>query len=129
MFIHSIQDRMDNLLIALEDVHSFKGQGVSSCFSFGKNVGQWQGIFAALSIPWVAVTPQAWQRGKKGCSGVLDKVSNKKDIKLQVFEFAQRRWPTAPLVGPRGGKMFGRADALCLAEYARKNHGVISSGH
>ncbi len=124
VFMHSIQDRMDNLLVALEDVHSFPKQGVSGVFNFGVNLGEWKGILAAYNIPYILVTPKAWQSGKKGCSGVLDKVNSKKDIKIQVWEFACRRWPEAELTGPKGGKKFGRSDALCLAEYARKNFSV-----
>ena len=46
----------------LESVHSMPGQGVSSSFSFGKTVGVVEGIFAALEIPVIPITPQTWKK-------------------------------------------------------------------
>jgi len=53
-------------LASLERVSSGPGHGVASVFSFGANYGQWQGILAALGIPFVMPTPQAWQKGLAG---------------------------------------------------------------
>ena len=55
--------RFEVRLAALEKVHAMPGQGVVSMFSFGQNVGTWQGILAALSIPYVTPRPQEWQKG------------------------------------------------------------------
>ena len=43
--------RFEVRLAALEKVGAMPGQGVVSMFSFGQNVGAWQGILAALGIP------------------------------------------------------------------------------
>jgi len=56
-------DRFEIRLVALEKVGARPGQGVSSMFAFGRNLGAWEGIFAGLRIPYVMPTPQQWQKG------------------------------------------------------------------
>jgi crossover junction endodeoxyribonuclease RuvC len=46
----------------LEKVGAMPGQGVSSMFQFGRGVGMYEGVLAALQIPITYVTPQAWQK-------------------------------------------------------------------
>jgi len=46
----------------IEFVHAYTGQGVSSCFSFGKSTGAAFGALFTLSQhPIEEITPQAWQ--------------------------------------------------------------------
>lgn len=51
--------------VVLEQVHSMRGQGVASMFSFGMGYGTVIGVVAALGIPIVEVSPQAWKRSAK----------------------------------------------------------------
>ena len=37
-------------------------QGTASMFGFGRGLGIWEGILAALAIPHLAVTPQVWKK-------------------------------------------------------------------
>lgn len=46
----------------LEKVGAMPGQGVSSMFQFGRGVGMYEGVLAALQIPITYVTPQTWQK-------------------------------------------------------------------
>ena len=46
----------------IEDVHAMPGQGVSSTFSFVRGFGLWEGIVAALGIPYTLVSPVRWKR-------------------------------------------------------------------
>ena len=46
----------------LEKVGAMPGQGVSSMFQFGRGVGMYEGVLAALQVPVTYVTPQAWQK-------------------------------------------------------------------
>lgn len=46
----------------IEKVGAMPGQGVSSMFQFGRGVGMYEGVLAALQIPVTYVTPQAWQK-------------------------------------------------------------------
>jgi crossover junction endodeoxyribonuclease RuvC len=48
------------VLAALEKVNAMPGQGVTSMFNFGANVGWWRGALDALRIPYVEVRPQKW---------------------------------------------------------------------
>ncbi|WP_031386504.1 RuvC family protein [Desulfonatronum thiodismutans] len=97
-------------LAALESVHAMPKQGVSSMFKLGSNFGQWQGLLAALGVPFVLVRPQEWQKG------VLHKCDGP-DTKSQSLEAARRQWPDVDLSLK---KHHGRADALHLAAYARR---------
>lgn len=97
---------------ALEKVAAMPKQGVSSTFKFATNYGIWKGILAALKIPFIEVRPQAWQKGI---------VSKKQDgVNKPSVAAAARMFPTAELFGPKGGKKDGRADALLIAEFCRK---------
>jgi crossover junction endodeoxyribonuclease RuvC len=49
-------------LAILEKVGAMPNQGVSSMFQFGRGVGMYEGVLAALQIPVTYVTPQAWQK-------------------------------------------------------------------
>ena len=88
-------------------------QGTTSMFGFGRGLGLWEGILAALAIPHVAVTPQAWKKS------IL--AGTAKD-KPAAIAFAQGYFPAVSLLpGPRCRVPHdGLADALCLAEYGRR---------
>lgn len=103
-------------LAALESVHAMPGQGVKSTFSFGQNLGQWQGILAALSIPHVMPRPQEWQKGQVS-------PSDGADAKARSMAVARRLFPDAELDRK---KDHGRADALLLAWWARRQGGEHS---
>lgn len=47
----------------VERVGSMPGQGLSSTFAFGHSAGVVEGVLAALHIPAVLITPQAWKKG------------------------------------------------------------------
>src|SRR3990167_1939223 len=94
----------------IEKVHSMPRQGVASSFSFGKGVGYWIGILAALRIPYEEVTPQRWQRT------MLDGMQKTKDASRYK---AMQLFPQ--LVEQLKLKSHdGRADALLIAEWRRR---------
>lgn len=102
-----------SLLAALEKVHSLppaKKVSTTSMFKFGTGYGIWKGILASFQIPFVEVPPRTWQKG------VLKKAQDKKP----AMASAARLFPTAELYGPRGGKKDGRADALLIADWCRR---------
>lgn len=53
-----------DVTVAMEAVHSLPKQGVASSFNFGHSVGVVMGTLAALSLPVMLITPQAWKRGQ-----------------------------------------------------------------
>jgi len=97
---------------ALEKVHAMPGQGVTSMFSFGTSWGIWQGILAAMKIPYILVGPREWQ--KHVCGGLGG------DPKARARQAALAQLPQLNL---RPGRCRtphqGVADAACLALYAR----------
>lgn len=98
--------------VYLEKVGAMPKQGVSSTFKFGCGWGMVRGVCAALGVPVVLVTPQCWK------GEVLAGLPHDKD---GAIRFCASRWPTAGLV-PKGCRVphDGLADALCLAEYGRR---------
>lgn len=100
-------------LCALERVASRPGQGVSSVFSFGANYGIWQGLLAALSIPYALPTPQVWQKG-------VIVPSDGPDPKARSLAVARRLFPCVDL---HRKSDHGKADALLLAVFARNHSG------
>lgn len=104
--------RAHKFAAALERVHAMPKQGVSSTFKFGTNYGIWKGMLAALNIPYMEPTPQTWQKG----------VIAKSQDKAPAMAAAQRIWPDVELRGPRGGLKHGRADALLIADWCRRQY-------
>ncbi len=103
----------DVKLCALERVASRPGQGVSSVFAFGTNFGVWQGLLAALSIPYVLPPPQSWQKG-------VIVPSDGPDPKSRALAVARRLFPSVDLHRKAD---HGKADALLLAYHARMKGG------
>lgn len=98
-------------LAVLERVNAMPKQGVSSTFKLGQNVGAWQGILAALGLPYLMPTPREWQKG-------LVKPSDGPDPKARSLAVARRLFPEADLSRKSD---HGRADALLLAWFARQS--------
>jgi len=98
----------------VEHVNAMPGQGVTSCFSFGRNFGFILGLLTAFRIPYELVRPQKW---KKVFSCTSDKNTS--------IEVAQRMFPGVDLRRtPRCAKPHdGICEALLMAEYARRLHG------
>jgi len=98
-----------NSFAILESVHSMPKQGVASSFSFGRGFGLWEGILAALGIPYQLVAPQTWKAVM-----LRDMPKDKNAAKLQ----AARLWPEL------GKLTHGEAEALLMAEYGRRLQGA-----
>ncbi len=95
----------------VEHVGAMPGQGVSSCFSFGRNFGFILGLLTAFRIPCELVRPQKWKR-EFSCTS--DKNTS--------IEVAKRLFPGVPLKRTeRCTKDHdGMAEALLMAEYCRR---------
>ena len=87
-------------------------QSAQSGATQGKGWGYWIGALAALAIRYQVARPQEWQRavlhGQPG------------EGKDRALLYAEARWPLLELRTPRGRVLDGRADAACIAEYARQ---------
>lgn len=100
-------------LAFLEKVHAMPKQGVSSMFTFGRNVGMWEGFLGCWGIKCETVEPQIWQK--------LTAPMAELTTKDRSIRFASLAFPKTPLV-PKGGRKpsDGIADALCIAYYGAK---------
>lgn len=100
--------RMGESIVAyVEKVHSFSGQGVKSCFSFGQSYGMLRGMLAAFAIDIVDVTPQKWQKSLGCRSG---KGFTKTEHKRNLKEMAKEMCPYIRVTN-------ATADAILIARY------------
>ena len=100
---------VENCHIAIEKVHSMPKQGVASTFSFGRGYGIWLGIIATLHISFSNPTPQAWKKE------MMRGMSDKDAARIRAQELFPKCATKLSLK-----KHIGRADALLIAEYARR---------
>lgn len=100
------------VFVCIEKVHSMPEQGVASSFNFGRGFGLWEGLVVGLGYPYCLVTPQRWKKT------FLDGMGHGKGASILV---AKRLFPTVELSRV---KHHGRADALLLAEFGRRTHGL-----
>lgn len=95
---------------ALEKVHTMPRQGIASSGKLMRGLGLWEGILAALGIPYDMVPPQRW----KGV--MMDGMGKEKDAArlraMQLFPAASDQLVLK--------KHHGRAEALLIAEYRRR---------
>lgn len=96
-------------MAAIEFVSAMPGQGVSSMFKFGQVYGAALATMATLQIPYRTVTPPVWKRAFRlvGC----DKDESRARA-LELFPVCTEYL--------RLKKHHGRADALLMAEYLRR---------
>lgn len=80
------------------------------------NYQAWLMACVCLGFKHEIVPPRKWQ--SKICDG-----NKKLSTKVRAWEAACRLYPEAiPLLkGKRGAKKFGRSDAVCIMEWARRN--------
>ena len=99
---------LGDAVVVLEQAQSMPGQGVTSTFSTGRSFGIWEGILAALDMPYRTVRPVVWtKRIFAGMPG---------EGKFRSIQFALRMFPGIELTPQRcRTPKDGRADAACLA--------------
>lgn len=100
-------------LVALEKGSARPGQGTVSMFRFGFGCGLFEGILAALRLPYILVHPKTWQ--KEICGGLSG------DTKARAIQAAGMMLPQLSLrKSDRSTKPHtGKADSACLALYAQ----------
>jgi len=102
--------KLQSIKVCLEQVNAMPGEGAVGAFTFGRGVGLWEGIAAGLGLPIESVTSQVWKKA------ILKKPG--KDKGASILK-AQQLFPAAAekLTRKRDD---GRADALLIAEYFRR---------
>lgn len=114
-FVEDMRSLQGQKAIAcVEHVGAMPGQGVTSMFTFGQNFGFIQGVLTAYGIPFELVRPQKW---KKEFS-----ITGDKNTSITV---CKRLFPDVSLLPTERSRKEsdGMAEALLMAEYARRKFG------
>ena len=93
-------------------------QGSSSMFTFGRNYGFLRGSLVALRIAFEDVLPVKWQRPMGIAAPAKNETSTAK--KNRHKQKAQQLWPSIRIT-------HATADALLIAEYARRTFGQLTT--
>ena len=105
------------IIVAIERVNLDPKWGTSSSGKFAEAVGEAKGILRVFKVSCERVSQPTWRK-------VIDvpypKKASKKAKKQVFIDFARRRWPDAPLKSGNWQKDSNLADALCIAEYVRR---------
>ena len=106
--------RFDNAYFAIEKVGAMPGQGVTSMFSFGFNVGLLHGMVRGSGWHLQTVTPQTWQKATCGAT------KGDKDV---TAAWASRMFPKVSLIPPRCRVSHsGITDALGIGYWLYQYH-------
>lgn len=105
-------------LTVIEALKSFGNEGRSSLWSFGTSNGKVRAVLEILGVSFQAIDPKDWK------STILK--GTKKD-KAAAIGFCLQKWPSVDLKQGSTQYKDGLADALCLAEWARRN--VMGDGN
>lgn len=100
------------LFCMLEQAQPMPKQGVKGVFTYGIGYGKIKAVLEILEIPFQEIHPAKWKKEfslfKKGKEGAI--------------KTAQQLFPSISFQTERGRWLDGRAEALLLAEYARRHH-------
>ena len=95
----------EDVLVSVEHVHAMPNNGVVSMFSFGQNLGQWEGILGAFELDVTYAGPRTWMQ-HYDCKPKMDK----KDRKRYLRGIAENLFPNIKMT-------FNISDALLIANY------------
>ena len=96
---------MFNVHVVIEHVHAFPNQGSVSTFSFGQNLGQWEGVLASCELEAKYINPRVWM------SKFVELGLEKKERKRRLYGKAKELFPNIKTT-------FNISDALLLTKYA-----------
>ena len=98
----------NDVLVLIEHVHAMPNNGVVSMFSFGQNLGRWEGIFGAFELDVKYIGPRTWMQ-HYDCKPKMDK----KDRKRYLRGIAEDLFPNIKMT-------FNISDALLIANYNKE---------
>tara|TARA_Y100001968_G_C19241580_1_gene659704 strand:+ start:337 stop:891 length:555 start_codon:yes stop_codon:yes gene_type:complete len=100
----------DDVIVLIEFVHAMPMNGVVSMFSFGQNLGQWEGILGSLELDPIYAGPRTWM-SHYDCKPRMDK----KDRKRYLRGIAEELFPNIKMT-------FNISDALLIANYNKETY-------
>ena len=98
----------DNVMVLIEHVYAMPANGVVSMFSFGQNLGHWEGLLGAFELKPKYVGPRTWME-HYDCKPGMDK----KDRKRYLRGIAEELFPNIKMT-------FNISDALLIANYNKE---------
>ena len=98
----------NDVLVTVEHVHAMPSNGVVSMFSFGQNLGRWEGILASFELNVSYVGPRAWMQ-HYDCKPKMER----KDRKRYLRGIAENLFPNIKMT-------FNVSDALLIANYNKE---------
>lgn len=114
--LESIKKHADDLGIhiqcAVENVHAFPQQGLSSTFKFGESFGQQKQALTCVRIGFDLITPGTWQRG----------LGIKKGENESHAAWKRRLAALAKQLHPELSFQQRKADAVLIAHYLWDRH-------
>ena len=112
--LRDVQGNSENIMAMIERGIPMPRQSSSTTYTTGRGGGLWEGILAGLGIGYELVAPREWKR-RLG----LPPGANKAASRL----LAQRLFPQSAGLFSRA-KDDGRAEAVLMAEYLRRQYGM-----
>ena len=109
----------ESVMVVLEEIGKRPEQSVQSMVTTGYGHGLLRGMIAVLGYQVQIVNPRKWQNAVLGKFG-------KGEAKDAAWERARQIAPGANLSGPRGRRLYGRSDAICIA-YWYDQHGCVGA--
>jgi crossover junction endodeoxyribonuclease RuvC len=110
--LKNFQESSFDIFCMLEKSQSMPKQGVKSTFSYGVSYGELLAVLKISETPFQEVAPMTWKKA----FGLIKKT------KADSCDVAKKLFPTESFVTPKGRFMDGKAEALLLADYARRRH-------
>jgi len=109
-------DGKPNIKAAIERVRASRQMSKPSIWTFAQGVGTLRGFLIAAGIPFEEVAPQKWQK----FIGVRDKTGARDLEDVNITEKKNRHKEKAASLFPMLSVTHKIADALLIAEYARR---------
>lgn len=97
-----------DIYVMIEHVHSFPTDSRPAAFSFGRNLGHWEGIISTFELDIDTVAPRKWQQHYD-----IPTIKDKYERKRWLKEIAQRIFPNIKVT-------LNICDALLIANYVKE---------
>ena len=100
--------KIEDICVMIEHVHSFPTDSRPSAFSFGRNLGHWEGVLSTYELEWNIVSPRTWQEHY--------------DVPIMPDKYERKRWlkEVAQTLFPSIKVTLALSDALLIANYAKE---------
>ena len=101
--------KTEDIKVLIEHVHAFPTDSRPSAFSFGRNLGHWEGVLSTFELEIDTVAPRTWQSFYD-----IPVIKNKHERKHWLKNKALELFPELKIT-------LANCDALLIANYAKEN--------